>query len=247
MAFAIEGPFGAELSAGADNLVTRARDLALADLAGAPSSFALTLDKRLPIAAGLGGGSSDAAATLALIGETLGWRPSGGAAGLARLGGQLGADVPMCLAGQPALAEGRGDRLRPAPGFPGLDAVLVNPLRPSATGAVYRAYDDAGAPGAADEPVWPASLASAVAVADFLADCRNDLEPPAVRLQPAIAVVLAALRERPETLFARMSGSGATCFALCADAAAAARLAAAIAAEQPGWWVTPCRFAGSAG
>jgi len=247
IAFSIEGPFGAELAADADNLVVRARDLALADLAGAPPPFALTLDKRLPIAAGLGGGSSDAAATLALIREALDWRPSGGEAGLARLGGQLGADVPMCLAGKPALAEGRGDVLRPAPAFPDLDAVLVNPLRPSPTGAVYRAYDEMGAPGGADAPAWPASLPTAAAVADFLTTCRNDLEPPAARLQPAIAEVLAALRERPETLFARMSGSGATCFGLCEDAAAAARLAAAIAAGHPGWWARPCRFAGSDG
>jgi 4-diphosphocytidyl-2-C-methyl-D-erythritol kinase len=247
LAFVVEGPFGDDLTPDADNLVVRARDLALADFAGAPTPFALTLDKRLPIAAGLGGGSSDAAATLALIREALGWRPGGGEAGLARLGGRLGADVPMCLAGRPVVAEGRGDLLSPAPAFPDLDAVLVNPLRPSPTGAVYRAYDEAGAPGGADAPVWPASLFSVRAVADFLADCRNDLEPPAVSLEPAIADALAALRARSQTLFARMSGSGATCFALCADAAAAADLAAGVAAEHPGWWVRPCRLAGSAG
>ena len=245
MGFAIEGPFGAELEAGADNLVLRARDLTLADRAGAPPPFQLTLDKRLPIAAGLGGGSADAAATLRLIGVALGWRASGGEAGLMRLAGGLGADVPMCLAGKPAVAEGRGDVLRPAPSFPDLDAVLVNPLRPSPTGAVYRAYDAAGAPGGADAPDWPASLGAARAVADFLVSCRNDLEASAIALQPAIAEVLAALRATPETLIARMSGSGATCFALCADADAARRLASTIASARPGWWVQPCRLAGS--
>jgi len=244
MGFEIEGPFGAELERDADNLVIRARDLALADHPGAPP-FRLTLDKRLPIAAGLGGGSADAAATLRLIGEATGWRAVGGEAGLARLAGGLGADVPMCLAGRPAVAQGRGDVLRPAPAFPNLDAVLVNPLLPSPTGAVYRAYDAAGAPGGADAPNWPASLATARAVAELLATCRNDLEAPAIALQPAIAEVLAALRTAPETLIARMSGSGATCFALCADEAAARRLGSTIAAAHPAWWVQPCHLAGS--
>ena len=245
MGFEIEGPFGAELKGGADNLVIRARDLALADHGPEPPPFQLTLDKRLPIAAGLGGGSADAAATLRLIGEVTGWRVEGGEAGLMRIAGGLGADVPMCLAGRPAIAEGRGDVLRPAPAFPDLDAVLVNPLRPSPTGAVYRAYDAAGAPGGADAPDWPASLAAADAVAGFLAACRNDLEALAIALQPAIAEVLAALRSAPETLIARMSGSGATCFAICADAAAARRLGSNITAAHPGWWVQACRLAGS--
>jgi 4-diphosphocytidyl-2-C-methyl-D-erythritol kinase len=243
MGFEIEGPFGAELEPGAENLVVRARDLALAGRPGAPP-FQLILDKRLPIAAGLGGGSADAAATLRLVGEALGWRAGDGEAGL-RIAASLGADVPMCLAGRPAVAEGRGDILRPAPAFPDLDAVLVNPLRPSPTGAVYQAYDAAGAPGGADAPDWPASLATPSEVADFLAQCRNDLEAPAIALQPAIAEVLAALSAAPETLIARMSGSGATCFALCADQAAALRLGSNIAVARPGWWVQPCRLAGS--
>jgi 4-diphosphocytidyl-2-C-methyl-D-erythritol kinase len=244
MGFEIEGPFGAELSRDADNLVVRARDLALA---GHPAAapFHLVLDKRLPIAAGLGGGSADAAATLRLIGEALGSRAGGGEAALVRIAGGLGADVPMCLAGRPAVAEGRGDVLRPAPAFPALDAVLVNPLRPSPTGAVYRAYDAAGAPGGADAPQWPASLETPRAVADFLAACRNDLEAPAIGLQPAIAAVLVALRADPETLIARMSGSGATCFALCGDAAAARRLASGLASAHPDWWVRSCRLAGA--
>jgi 4-diphosphocytidyl-2-C-methyl-D-erythritol kinase len=243
MGFEIEGPFGAELEPGAENLVVRARDAALAGHPG-PPPFQLVLDKRLPIAAGLGGGSADAAATLRLIGEALGWRAGGGEAGLMRIAAGLGADVPMCLAGRPTVAEGRGDILWPAPAFPELDAVLVNPLRPSPTGAVYRAYDVAGAPGRSAAPDWPASLATARAVAGFLADCRNDLEAPAIALQPAIAEVLTALRAAPETLIARMSGSGATCFALCVDPAAARRLGSNIAAAHPGWWVQRCRLAG---
>jgi 4-diphosphocytidyl-2-C-methyl-D-erythritol kinase len=121
---------------------------------------------------------------------------------------------------------------------------LVNPLKPSPTGAVYRAYDDAGAPGAADQTAWPAAMSTVEAVAEFLGRCRNDLEAPAISLQPAIAEVLEALRVRPETRLARMSGSGATCFAICADPAERVGLAAAISASNPSWWVMPCVLAG---
>jgi 4-diphosphocytidyl-2-C-methyl-D-erythritol kinase len=242
MAFAIEGPFGAALAGEADNLVTRARDLALATHPGAPP-FRLTLEKRLPVAAGLGGGSSDAAATLRLVGEALG---AGYGPAFEAIAQQLGADALMCLEARPVLAEGRGDDLSAPPAFPDLPAVLVNPLKPSPTGAVYRGYDEAGAPGAADLPAWPADLRSVEAVAAVLAGCRNDLEAPAIALQPAIAAVLAALRGQPQSLLARMSGSGATCFAICAGPAERNALAAAIAAARPDWWVQPCVLAGSA-
>ncbi|HXQ14802.1 MAG TPA: 4-(cytidine 5'-diphospho)-2-C-methyl-D-erythritol kinase [Caulobacteraceae bacterium] len=239
MGFSIEGPFAETLAGEADNLVTRARDLLLAGRDVAP--FHLTLDKRLPIAAGLGGGSSDAAAALRLIGEAIGLQDQAAAQAVAR---QLGADALMCLDATPVLAEGRGDDLSPPPAFPDLPAVLVNPLRASPTGPVYRAYDDAGSPGGADRPDWPAEVSSVSAVAAFLADCRNDLEAPAIGLQSAIAEVLAALAARPETLLARMSGSGATCFALCADLAERDALALALADAHGDWWVQPCRLAG---
>jgi 4-diphosphocytidyl-2-C-methyl-D-erythritol kinase len=241
-AFSIEGPFGGALAGEADNLVTRARDLALAAYPVA-APFRLTLEKRLPIAAGLGGGSADAAATLRLIGEALGIEGTEPFEAIAR---QLGADALMCLEARPVLAEGRGDDLTAPPNFPDLPAVLVNPLRPSPTGAVYRGYDDAGAPGDADPPAWPADLGGIEAVAAFLAGCRNDLEAPAIGLQPAIAEVLEALRNWPETLLARMSGSGASCFAICAGWAERDALAATMAAAHPGWWVQPCVLAGSA-
>jgi 4-diphosphocytidyl-2-C-methyl-D-erythritol kinase len=242
MGFSVEGPFAAGLAAESDNLVIRARDLLLAGHPDSPP-FHLTLDKRLPIAAGLGGGSSDAAAALRLIGEAL---AAGEGAAFAAIARQLGADALMCLDAKPVLAEGRGDDLSPTPRFPDLPAVLVNPLQPSPTGQVYRAYDDAGAPGDAGRPVWPADLSTVEAVSDFLAGCRNDLEAPAIGLQPAIAEVLAAVRARPETRLARMSGSGATCFAICADPSRRDALAAAIAAAHPGWWVRSCTLAGSA-
>ena len=243
MSFDIEGPFAAGLSADADNLVVRARDLLLASYPAPAPTFRLTLDKRLPIAAGVGGGSSDAAAALRLIHAALGQGED--LPKLFRLAGELGADGPMCVEARPVLARGRGDELARPPAFPDLDAVLVNPLRPSPTGAVYRAYDEAGAPGHADAPAWPAHLETPRDVADLLTRCRNDLEAPAIGLQPAIGEVLAALRARPQTLLARMSGSGATCFALCADPPARDALAAAISAAHPEWWVMPCRLAGA--
>jgi 4-diphosphocytidyl-2-C-methyl-D-erythritol kinase len=243
MSFAIEGRFGTELADESGNLVVRARDLALAGRTHA-APFRIVLDKRLPIAAGLGGGSSDAAATLWLVQDALGEGQD--LPKLLALAGELGADGPMCVEAKPVIATGRGDVLSPPPPFPDLPAVLVNPLRPSPTGAVYRGYDATGAPGGDDAPVWPARVGSVRDMAAFLAVCRNDLEAPAIDLQPAIAEVLAALRARPETLIARMSGSGATCFALAANLADRDALAAAISAGHPDWWVAPCVLAGSA-
>jgi 4-diphosphocytidyl-2-C-methyl-D-erythritol kinase len=245
MEFNVVGPFANALGRDADNLVTRARDQALARL-GVTEGLRLTLDKRLPIASGIGGGSTDAAATLRLIAERYAPQWFGGDDGgeLVELAGQLGSDVPMCLYPYPMLAEGRGDALDYPPPFPELDAVLVNPMRPSPTGAVYRAYDLAGAPGDAALPPWPEPLETAHDLARFLSRCRNDLQSPAISLQPAIAEALAALKARPETIFARMSGSGATCFALCACERDRRDLAFSLSAAHPDWWVRDCRLAG---
>jgi 4-diphosphocytidyl-2-C-methyl-D-erythritol kinase len=248
MAFSIEGPLADELSADPNNLVTRARDLFLAELGSPGGGVELKLEKWLPIASGLGGGSSDAAATLRLMAQQLApeWLWNDEAGTLVEIARRLGSDVPMCLCGAPRLATGHGDELSYPPVFADLDAVLVNPMRPSPTGAVYRAYDDAGASGDASPPEWPEAMQSAQNVARFLAGCRNDLEAPAIGLQPAIGKVLEALRARPETLFARMSGSGATCFALCADARDRRDLAFALEAAHPDWWVTGCTLQGFA-
>lgn len=247
MQFAVEGPFAEGLAGEGANLVLRARDMVLAGLAEAPAPFRLTLDKQLPIASGLGGGSSDAAATLKLLGDAFEWEWLQGDdldLALAEQADALGADMAMCLRALPVIAEGRGEALSFPPVFPDLDAVLVNPLKPSPTGAVYRAYDVAVAPGGAAPPDWPDMMDTARDVAAFLAGCRNDLEAPAISLQPAIAEVLAALRQRPETLIARMSGSGATCFALCADRREARDLAFSLSSFHPDWWIQPCRLAG---
>lgn len=251
MSFTVEGPFAGELGgdAGNDadgNLVVRAREALIAAFPGERAPFRITLEKNLPVAAGLGGGSSDAAAALRLMAEALSLADDGAPteARLQAIARRLGADVPACLRGEALMAAGRGDECDAPPVFPDLDAVLVNPLVAAPTGAVYRAYDEAGAPGSAEPPAWPEPMQTPDAVAGYLAAARNDLEAPAIGLAPAIGEVLAALRQRPETLLARMSGSGATCFAICADARCARDLARQIAADHPGWWVEACRFGG---
>lgn len=240
-AFAVEGPFAAALAGETDNLVTRA----LAHFSIAANrpdlAFAAGLDKRLPVAAGLGGGSSDAGAALRLA-NALTSRPLDEPA-LEAVAGTLGADGPMCLRAETAWATGRGDVLQPEPRLPALAAVLVNPGVPSPTGAVYRAYD-ADVTGAADLPAPPADWRVAGVIA-WLAALRNDLEIPAVRLESRIGAALAAVRADPGVALARMSGSGATVFGLCPEPAAAAAAAARLQAAHPGWWVTACRLGGA--
>ncbi len=236
----LTGPFAGPLSAGGDNLIVRARDRLLAGRTATWAPFHLGLDKQLPIASGLGGGSADAAAALVLLRRALALDATD--ADLLDIAAGLGSDVPACLESRSVVATGRGDRLTPAPPLPVLDAVLVNPLRPSPTGAVYEAYDGAVAPAGDALPPWPAVFAGADDVAAFLVRCRNDLQAPAIALQPLIAGVLTALEDAPETLLARMSGSGATCFALCRSATDSASLAARLTAVRPDWWVRACRF-----
>jgi 4-diphosphocytidyl-2-C-methyl-D-erythritol kinase len=238
----VEGPFSAGLGAGDDNLVMRA---ARALCAGGPEpALGLILDKRLPVAAGLGGGSSDAGAALRLLCDLVGRRITDGE--LEAVATSLGADGAACLWARTVLAEGRGERLSPAPGLPLLPAVLVNPCVPVSTPAVYRRFDDRGAFGDVAPPAAPPAFATAPAAAAWLSRQRNDLEASAIDVEPRIGEVLAALKAEPETLLARVSGSGGTCFALCAGEADADRLAARIAAAQPGWWVRPCRLGGPA-
>jgi 4-diphosphocytidyl-2-C-methyl-D-erythritol kinase len=239
----IGGPFGGGIGHGDDNLVNRARHLILAAAgAGQPGDFALTLTKNLPVAAGLGGGSSDAAAALRLIDRALDLAlPQ---ATLAALALRLGADVPACLAAMPVIARGRGERLEPAPSLPALHAVLANPGVASPTGEVFAAFDRSRSRGAADRPSAPPSFKTTAELAIFLSQCRNDLEPCAASREPHIAQTLELLRAQPETLIARLSGSGATSFALCASPRHARRLACRIGDAKPGWWVAACRLGG---
>jgi 4-diphosphocytidyl-2-C-methyl-D-erythritol kinase len=232
--FRLEGPFASGLAKEADNLVTRARDAVLA-AAAARANFGLILHKALPVASGLGGGSSDAAATLRLVRDHLGAKMDDDR--LRDIAAGLGSDTPACVDPRPVLATGRGERLAPCPAFPDLPIVLVNPGVVSPTGPVYRAYDGQVSPLGANAPDWPERLTGPSDVAAFLRTCRNDLEAPAVALQPAIAETLAEIAAAPQALLTRMSGSGATCFALCEDSRAAASLAARLTAARPKWWV----------
>lgn len=235
LSLVVEGPFAVGLEGGGDNLILRAlRSLGEAAGIGEPP-LAVRLDKRLPIAAGLGGGSSDAGTALKLARDVLGLAIDDDA--LAEIAGVVGADGPMCLHARAAWAEGRGDVLAPEPRLPGLPAVLVNPGVPSPTGAVYRAYD-AGPVAAADRPSPPADW-SVAGVTAWLGAQRNDLEAPAVAQAPAITEALAAVAALPGVLLARMSGSGATVFALFGSTAEAQAGAATLRYAHPAWWVEP--------
>ena len=218
----LAGRFAGALAHDPDNLVLRAAR-ALAEASGVRRGAHLALDKALPVASGLGGGSADAAATLRLLNRV--WGLDWPVARLADLGAALGADVPACVHSVPMRGQGRGDRLAPV-AFAGSAAVLVNPGVAVSTAAVFGAWDrvDRGA------------LGEVEALRTGLAG-RNDLEAPARALAPVIDDALAALAAQPGAGLVRMSGSGATCFGLFADAASAAAAGRAVAAAHPDWWV----------
>ncbi len=228
----VTGPFEPLLRGdGEDNLVLRAaRRLAAVAAVAVPGAH-LTLEKHLPVASGIGGGSADAAAALRLLRRF--WpdiavdddRLHGLAAG-------LGADVPVCLSQRPARLQGVGDVLSPAPALPGLGMALINCGQAVATASVFRARE----PGFSPPASLPRGWSDTASLAAGLAALSNDLEAPALRICPAIGDVLSALRALPGCRFARMSGSGATCFGLFDDPPAALRATAA--RNWPaGWWV----------
>jgi len=218
--FAVTGPFAGSLWGERDNLVTRAAARFAEAFGGGP--WAITLDKHLPVASGIGGGSADAAATLRALA-----RLHGVALDDPRLfacADALGSDVPACLLGQTAIGRGRGERLEPVDGAPGVPVLLVNPGIGVSTNAVFSRWDGV------DRGPLPEGRIGVI-----VHDGRNDLEAAARAIAPEIDEVLEVLGGQPGALVARMSGSGATCFALferAEDCAAAAERLA-----QPGWWV----------
>lgn len=225
----VTGPQGGGLAADDDNLCLRAAR------AMAGPGAQITLEKHLPVASGIGGGSADAAATLQALARL--WRvPLPDAAAVLA----LGADVPVCLAGRPARMEGVGEVLSLLPPLPAAWLVLVNPGVAVSTPAVFRALERR------DNARLPATLprlATAEELAAFLMMQRNDLEAPAMALAPVIGQVRSALSAQSGCLMARMSGSGATCFGLFPDALNAAAAAAALRRAQPGWWVEAAELA----
>jgi 4-diphosphocytidyl-2-C-methyl-D-erythritol kinase len=209
----LDGPFAAELEGGDDNLVLRAAR-ALREAAGVDQGTALTLDKRLPLASGVGGGSADAAAALRLL--TSMWRIDPGHA--EKVAPKLGSDVPACLLSLPMRGEGAGDQLTPIDlsELSGTPVLLVNPRVPLSTAEVFARWDG--------EDRGP--------LGDWR-DGRNDLEEPAIALVPQIGSILAWLSAHEGASFVRMSGSGATCFALFESEEARDAAAQAVPRE---WW-----------
>ena len=226
----VGGAFGAGLGDGAENLVLRAAR-ALAAVAGVRAGAALELDKRLPVASGIGGGSADAAAALRLLSRLWGVvLPEGR---LLEVAASLGADVPVCLASRPARMEGVGEVLGEAPRLPAFGMVLVNPGVAVPTPDVFRQWAAARTGEYSARAALPGGWDNAAAMAAALRALGNDLEAPARTLCPPVDAALAWLGGRPGCLLARMSGSGATCFGLFEDAGTAER-----AADRPpaGWW-----------
>lgn len=229
--FTVSGAHASELPLDGGNLVLKARD-ALRTIAGPSTSpVAIHLDKALPVASGVGGGSSDAAATLLALRDI--WSLAINDAELARLGLTLGADLPMCLAARSARIRGIGETVEPVM-LPPLAAVLANPGVAVSTPAVFAhltTRENAPLPDlpeGTDRAIW----------LDWLRTTRNDLQPPAMTLAPEIGATLDAL-DAAGAEFTRMSGSGATCFGLFVDAAQANDAAARLTRAYPGWYVQP--------
>ncbi len=238
----VRGPFAGQLRRESDNLVSQAVRAFVAELGRPMEELTFTLDKQLPVAGGLGGGSSDAGAALRLIRDV--FAPGIDDVRLEAVAASLGADGAACLWGRPVIAEGRGERLSSAPGLPAIDAVLVNPGVSVSTPAVYRAFDAAGRFGDVARPVLPEAFEDVQELSAWLATQRNDLEAAAIAVSPDVGAVLDTLQGEPEALLARVSGSGGTCFALCPDDIAAETLAERIEAMVPHWWVKHCRLGG---
>jgi 4-diphosphocytidyl-2-C-methyl-D-erythritol kinase len=220
-----------------ENLVLKAKRAA-AEWLGREIQGQFRLAKNIPVAAGLGGGSSDAAAAIRLL-----FKAHGKEAGLAFAGraAAVGADVPVCLHRRAAWMRGLGEQVTPAPFVGTLPAVLVNPRIKLSTAEVFKRLAAAPySPGAGSHArLTDDDFRTPETAAQWLKAGRNDLEAPAIALEPAIESVLDILRKRDGCLLARLSGSGPTCFGLFSSHEAAAKAADAIAAARPAWWVAP--------
>jgi 4-diphosphocytidyl-2-C-methyl-D-erythritol kinase len=238
----VRGPSAAAAGATADNLVLKAAR-ALADRVPTVGAGSFDLEKRLPVAAGLGGGSADAAAALRLLARANKLAPDDPL--LYAAARATGADVPVCLDPRTRLMRGIGEILSGPLKLPPLQGVLVNPGVALPTRAVFARWKPPAA------PVVPADLTVLTAMIKrdqllrFLLSQKNDLEAPAIALAPAVADVLLALQSQPQCELARMSGSGSTCFAIFRSAADAIKAAEAVHAAHPGWWVRATALGGA--
>lgn len=232
-----EGPFGEALNEAlktGDNLVLKAAQAMTLRRFGR-DGLRLTIEKRLPLASGMGGGSADAAATLRLLNRLNG---SGDERGLSGIAARLGADVPMCLVSEPLRARGIGEHIIEVDGIPALPLVLVNPGDALSTAKVFeglRRADDPALP-----PLPTRGFKSVFELVIWLRQTKNSLEAPARTAAKSIRRVLEALQGDPDCLFSRMTGSGPTCFGIFASPAAAQRAAIRLRVGRPEWWIVPC-------
>lgn len=229
----VTGPFAEGLRQEPDNLIVRAARMLAKEL-NLPAEADLTLEKHLPISAGVSGGSADAATTL--LGLLRLWERTIKDDKLRTIALSLGADVPMCLEGSCLRARGIGDEMEPGPRMPNdLGLVLINPRVPISTPDIFKRLKQKD-----NSPMGPVPSAflSAKALADWLADQRNDLEMAAMEQAPIIETVLQSLNDDGDCLFARLSGSGATCFGLFATVKHAEYAARRLSFTHPNWWVS---------
>ena len=224
------GPFAKVLPPAKSNLVLHAAER-LKDAFDVSAGAALKLNKALPVASGIGGGSADAAATLRALCAL--WDLDVLHPKVAYLALSLGADVPVCLQGQSAIMRGIGEDIRPIDHLPTLNLILINPGVEVSTPAVFKARTSTFS----NSVKMPGTFSDASAFYTFLKTTQNDLEPPAIGLQPIIGDILEALRSFPGVALARMSGSGATCFGIAENADTAHAGALALSASHPAWWV----------
>ena len=228
LSLTINGPFAQGLDGEGDNLVLRAAR------ALGSGGAALSLTKNLPVASGIGGGSSDAAA--ALRGLRRLWNADVPDAALHQIAATLGSDIPVCLDAGSAFMEGRGDILRPVGAMPRVAMLLVNPNVAVPTKDVFAALQSRSG----TELQLPLEgFRDTADLLRFLETTRNDLEAPARKLQPVIGEVLSAIAALPGALFTRMSGSGATCFGIFADDGCCRRAAGILRGTSPDWWIAP--------
>ncbi|MEI9888220.1 MAG: 4-(cytidine 5'-diphospho)-2-C-methyl-D-erythritol kinase [Rhizomicrobium sp.] len=236
VSLALDGPFAAALGLDENNLVLRAAR-ALGAVDGRSRGAAIALTKNLPVASGIGGGSADAAAALRGLAQL--WELDLSNDALRRIAETLGSDVPVCVESRSAWMEGRGERVTLAPGIAGAAMLLVNPGVAVPTGPVFKGLTARTGVGTVPHDV---PLGDTPALAAFLKGTRNDLEAPAIALAPVIGEVLGELSRMPGAMLWRMSGSGATCFALFEEQHEAEMAAIALGHSHPKWWVQATRI-----
>jgi 4-diphosphocytidyl-2-C-methyl-D-erythritol kinase len=242
LALTVSGPSATQAGATADNLVLKAAR-ALADRVPTVGAGTFDLDKRLPVAAGLGGGSADAAAALRLLARAN--KLAADDPLLYAAARATGADVPVCLDPRTRLMRGIGEILSNPFKLPPLQGVLVNPGVALATKAVFARWKPPTTPAVPADLTVLTAMSKRDQLVRFLLNQANDLESAAIALAPVVADVLLALSSQPHCELARMSGSGATCFAVFASAADAIKAAEAVHAEYPNWWVRATALGGA--